>query len=270
MFRALPQTRRSPLSYPYTMPSDVDIAPQDVFRTELQAQGMLGVLEGGGENRARGGSGGDDNFSGDGASKPPSGGENLFLNMLRKLESIDVLGEGEEGGSASADNGMNGDGGGSGGNGGGGGGGDGGGGGGGGGLGSLSINGEDVDGGVLSSSPRAVGVGSSFAGVGAKLRSKFRKPSAFGIPSTPLGRGGGWGGGGGGDDVAVGDATVAAETGAGAGVDGGSKAFVEGASKALAMNRDRVMSWMKERRPKDLSPRQASRRGRRGWVAWNN
>lgn len=229
---------------------------QDVFRTELQAQGILGVLEGG--------AGGDENVSeragaGDGddhrgLARTPSAGESLFLHVLRKLESIDVLGEGDvpdetagDDANAVADNG-----------------------GAGAGSGGLAIEGADAcdSNAVVSGfSPRAAGVGSSFAGVGAKLRSKFRKPSAFGIPSipsTPLGRGGVWGssGSGGVDDASAGDTTTSA-TGAGgsAGVDGGGKAFVEGASKALAVNRDRVMSWMKERRPKDLSPRATSRRG---------
>ncbi|CAN0483535.1 unnamed protein product, partial [Discosporangium mesarthrocarpum] len=34
-------------------------------------------------------------------------------------------------------------------------------------------------------------------------------------------------------------------------VDAGGKALVEGASKALATNRERVMSWMKDLRPKE-------------------
>ncbi|CAM9112598.1 unnamed protein product, partial [Sphacelaria rigidula] len=158
---------------------------KDVFRTELQAQGILGVLEGG--------AGGDENVSeragaGDGddhrgLARTPSAGESLFLHVLRKLESIDVLGEGDvpdetagDDANAVADNG-----------------------GAGAGSGGLAIEGADAcdSNAVVSGfSPRAAGVGSSFAGVGAKLRSKFRKPSAFGIPSipsTPLGRGGVWG-----------------------------------------------------------------------------
>lgn len=227
---------------------------------------MLGGGDWAGENRDRGGSSGSNGDGGGGGGghhhTSLSGAEGLFLNILRRLESIDVLGEdaptgvqrpadagsGESvEGSVGAISGVEGG----------------------------SNNGVDADGGLLGvgskvaagrDSGSSSGVGSSLAGVGAKLRFKFRKPSGFGLPATPSGRGGGWvggggSGGGGTSEEIVGDGGVGVAAGTGAGADGGGNAFVEGASKALAMNRDRVMGWMKELRPKDLPPQEASRKG---------
>lgn len=165
---------------------------------------------------------------GGGNTSPP--GEGIFLNMLRRLENVDVAGEDSPrtaAAAAAAGSGGGSDG---------------------------SLDGRDEGGGSLEGEGRGGagsrwaehdqeeraagggGVGSSFAGVGAKLRSKFRKPVG--------GQTGGTAGGG------------AAE-----GVGEGGKAFVEGASKALAANRERVMGWMKELRPKDWSPKEAERKG---------
>ncbi|CAN0497984.1 unnamed protein product [Ectocarpus sp. 8 AP-2014] len=57
-----------------------------VLRAELQAQGMLG---GSGDDGDAGGDAGGTGNSGD--PSPP--GEGLFLNMLRRLENVDVAGE---------------------------------------------------------------------------------------------------------------------------------------------------------------------------------
>lgn len=199
---------------------------------------------------ADGGNGGEGSST-NGTVSPP--GEGLFLNMLRRLESIDVMGE-DTPDSAAGANGTNGSGGG---------GLDEGDGGaaGGGAVSSISRGAgrEGTPGGVTAPpTPSVSGVGSSFAGVGAKLRSKFRKPSGFGSQGGALAgvaTGGALsGGGGGGEDIGS------------SGVGEGGKAFVEGASKALAMNRERVMGWMKELRPKDWSPKEAQRQGENRWL----
>ncbi|CAN0282275.1 unnamed protein product [Ectocarpus sp. 12 AP-2014] len=57
-----------------------------VFRAELQAQGMLGGSGDGGDT------GGDAEGSGNSGDPSPPG-EGLFLNMLRRLENVDVAGE---------------------------------------------------------------------------------------------------------------------------------------------------------------------------------
>ncbi|CAN0119310.1 unnamed protein product, partial [Ectocarpus sp. 13 AM-2016] len=201
-----------------------------VFRAELQAQGMLGGSGDGGD------AGGDAEGSGN-SGEPSPPGEGLFLNMLRRLENVDVTGEDSPRAAAAAAaataadgaaNGFNRD----------------------------ESRGGGGDGAEVTAqgtyhqevaTPGGGGVGSSFAGVGAKLRSKFRKPGrGFGLPQGVSGRGGGGGG-----DQTVGGATE--------GVGEGGKAFVEGASKALAVNRERMMGWMKELRPKDWSPKEAER-----------
>ncbi|CAM9470559.1 unnamed protein product [Pylaiella littoralis] len=217
-----------------------------VLRAELQAQGMLGGPSGGGGGGGNGDTCGDSSGGG-GASS----GEGIFLNMLRRLENVDVAGEDSPTAAAAAaaaaegtenwdvgcsDNGRDG-----------------------GDCGEQRGGGGGERGRTGSSGSRgeghhqegASGVGSSFAGVGAKLRSKFRKPGGgFGLAQGGSDGGGGSGGGGGGGQTPTG---VAAAEGAGE----GGKAFVEGASKALAANRERVMGWMKELRPKDWSPKQA-------------
>lgn len=213
-----------------------------------------------------GGSGGDGNGNGksDNASQNGGGGggegtgksdsaassvgvEGLFMNVLRRLESIEVLGEETptavtgpaESVLASTpappgratDTRISGN-----------------------GHGKGDDNGDADDsnrkrqGALDSSQPPAAdaggsagGVGSSLAGVGAKLRSRLRKPAGFGLPGAPSGGGRGKAGGKDGDS---------------------GKAFVEGATKALAINRERVMGWMKDLRPKDWSPRAVERRGR--------
>ena len=205
---------------------------QGVLRAELQAQGMLGGGGGGS------GAGGEADTGGEGGNNNTSPqGEGIFLNMLRRLESVDVIGEdspraaaaaaaaaaengggdadGEVGDAGAERSGI---------------------------AGSSSSQGADPQDGTPAGAA-AGGVGSSFAGVGAKLRSKFRKPGVgFGLAQ---GSGGQSGAGGGAAD----------------GVGEGGKAFVEGASKALAVNRERVMGWMKDLRPKDWSPKEAGREG---------
>ena len=197
----------------------------------------------GGRGDARNGSGdaavngSDGTFKSENASPPPPvGGESLFMNVLRRLESIEVLGEETPGAVApavargvGATESL-------------------------GGYGSdpggnraegrreedpFASRGNDREDHVPSplAMPGTAGtVGSSLAGVGAKLRSRFRKPGGFGLTgqSTPSA------GGGDGDS---------------------GKAFVEGATKALAINRERMMGWMKDFRPKDWSPRAANRQG---------
>lgn len=175
-------------------------------------------------------------------SMSPSGsmGEKIFFHMLRRLESIEILGEDNPPTNSASNNGDSNDNrngvvdgtGGS---------------GEGGGSGGISRGGgvgDDGEGGSSGSKGQgtAGAVGSSLAGVGAKLRSTFRKPSGFGLSGAPSGAIGG-------DDV----------------TDGAGKTFVEGASKALAMNRERVlgvMGWVKDLRPKDWSPKEAGRRGK--------
>lgn len=197
---------------------------QGVLRAELQAQGMLGG-GGGGEEGDAGGEGGNGNTS-------PQG-EGIFLNMLRRLEQVDVMGEDSPRAAAAAaaaaasavpENSAGGT------------------------DGDAGDCGEEAGGRAGAAAAAAAGgVGSSFAGVGAKLRSKFRKP------------GGGFG-------LAQGGGGQAAGGGAAEGVGEGGKAFVEGASKALAVNRERVMGWMKELRPKDWSPKDAGPEGQREFV----
>lgn len=201
-----------------------------------------------------GGSGGDGNYNGKSENASQNGGgegtgksdsapssagvEGLFMNVLRRLESIEVLGEETPTAVAgptesvpastsvpprkAPDNRINGN-----------------------GHGKRDDNGQGA---LDSSQPpgaaaggSAGGVGSSFAGVGAKLRSRLRKPGGFGLHGTPSGGGRGRAGGKDGES---------------------GKAFVEGATKALALNRERVMGWMKDLRPKDWSPRAAEHRGR--------
>eukprot|EP00752_Nemacystus_decipiens_P006496 g5849.t1 len=207
-----------------------------VLRAELQAQGMLGGGGGGGGGGGSG-DGGEGETGGDGGNNNVSPqGEGIFLNMLRRLESVDVMGEdspraaaaaaaengggdadGDAGDAAGAERSGR--------------------------AGSSTSRGADLQDGTSAGGAAMGGVGSSFAGVGAKLRSKFRKPGGgFGLAQ-----------GGGGHSAAAGGG------GAADGVGEGGKAFVEGASKALAVNRERVMGWMKDLRPKDWSPKEAGR-----------
>lgn len=241
----MPHLWKCKIITPHPPPVTYITLVQGVFRAELQGQGVVGGSGGDGNGNGKsdkapqnGGGGGGEGTSKSDSAASSAGVEGLFMNVLRRLESIEVLGEETPTAVAgpaesvpastpvppgkAPDNRSNGN-----------------------GHGKRDDNGQGA---LDSSQPPAAaggvsagGVGSSLAGVGAKLRSRLRKPGGFGLHGAPSGGGRGRTGGKEGDS---------------------GKAFVEGATKALAINRERVMGWMKDLRPKDWSPRAAERRGR--------